>query len=90
MRGAVGRFFSIQMFIPKWCGITNICTSLECLQKKNIGNLDMSTVLLLMSSVWLKSGLDKLGVQTPGTTRKRFWVTRIRGLVAQCTIKFFF
>ena len=39
------------------------------------------------------AGLDKSDVRTPGTTRKRFWATRIRGLVAQCTTKisqFFF
>ena len=31
------------------------------------------------------SGLDKSGVRTPGTTRKTFWATRIRGLVARQT-----
>ena len=39
------------------------------------------------------TGLDKSGVRTPGTTRKRLWATRIRGLVAQWTTKisqFFF
>ena len=34
------------------------------------------------------AGLDKSGVQTPGTTRKRFWANRIRGLVAQWTTMF--
>ena len=33
------------------------------------------------------TGLDKSGVRTPGTTRKRCWATRFGGLVAQRTTK---
>ena len=49
---------------------------------------------LLCASVWqwvaiqyLSAGLDKSGVRMPGTTRKRLWATRVRGLVAQRTTK---
>ena len=30
----------------------------------------------------LESGLDKSGFRKPGTTRKGYWATRFRGLVA--------
>ena len=33
------------------------------------------------------TGLDKSGVRTPGTTRKRFWATRVKRLVARWTTK---
>ena len=64
--------------------------------KVEISNIVVRGVEVKKSEIRLKSenlhpctGLDKSGVRTPGTTRKRFWATRLRGLVAQRTTKIF-